>query len=214
MDTGLSHPVEAVASPFEDGLHSSRVVELVILPVVGFLETDDPVEAVVAEFGIFLGLQWHYLYLDVREIFLGNVDRLCQIGDSSLGGILSRDQEDVLERSQLLDGLVFVLDLFGSQDDPGHWILPVKPAVDAGIAAGIGDVQRDEHRHCASESLACVFSRQHSHRLQIRFGSRRQQGHEVIYVAAALSKSPTDIGIGLGCYHVRRLVPAVALQFI
>ena len=42
---GLPHAVKAVDSPFKLRFHPRRVVYVVILPVVGLLEADHPVES-------------------------------------------------------------------------------------------------------------------------------------------------------------------------
>ena len=90
---------------------------------------DDP----MASLGIFFGSERHNLNLQVREIFLCNVESLCQIGHSCLSRILARDKQNVLERCNLLYRLVLVLNLLGCEDYARHWVADVKSAVDARV---------------------------------------------------------------------------------
>ena len=131
MYTGLTHAVESVATPLKAALHATWVVQLVVLAVIGLLETDDTIEAVVGQFLVFLHLQWHHLYLDIREKALGNINGLSQIGHTGLGGILARDEQDILEGRQLFDGTIFVLNLLGGEDGACHGVLAVETAIDA-----------------------------------------------------------------------------------
>ena len=107
------------------------MVQLVVIAVIGLLKADDTIEAVVGQFFVFLHLQWHHLYLDIREIALGNINGLSQIGHTGLGGILARDEQDILEGCQLFDGTIFVLYLFGGEDGACHGVLSMETAIDA-----------------------------------------------------------------------------------
>ena len=187
MDAGLPHAVETVAAPLETALHAAGMVELVVLAVVGLLETDYAVETVVGQFLVLLHLQRHHLYFDIREIALGNIDGLGQIGHARLGRIFARDEQDVFKGGQLLDGTVFVLYLFGGEDGACHGVLAMETAIDARVGTGVGDIEGDKHRHSAAETLLCIFTRQAGHLFQVWLGSRREQGHKVIDVTMTLA---------------------------
>lgn len=116
MDTCHTHAVETIAAPLKLALHATWVVELVVLVVVGLLETDDAVHTMVGEGLVILCRERHHLYLHVREILLGDVDCLGKIRGASLCRVLARYEKDVLEWSQLLDGLVLVLNLLWGED--------------------------------------------------------------------------------------------------
>ena len=203
----LSHTVESVAAPFKAALHAAGMVELVVLAVVGLLKADDTIEAVVGQFLVLLHLQRHHLDLDVREIALGNVDGLGQIGHSRLGWVLACDEEDVFKGCQLFDGTVFVLYLLRGEDSARHGVLAVETAIDARVGARVGDIERDEHRHGASETLLGVFARESGHLLQVWLGSGREQGHEVVDVAMTLAQGTTHVGIGHGGDTLGGLLP-------
>ena len=111
------------------------MVELVVLVVVGLLETDDAVHTMVGEGLVILCRERHHLYLHVREILLGDVDCLGKIRGASLCRVLARYEKDVLEWSQLLDGLVLVLNLLWGEDGTSHRILTMETAIHAGVRA-------------------------------------------------------------------------------
>ena len=180
---GLPHAVEPVDTPFELRLHAARMVHVVAGLVVCFLETDYAVQSVVYQFGIFFRLERHHLDFQVREVRLGQVERFGNVGHTRLGRILTRHNQQVFERAELLDGLVFVFNFFGCQDGARHGVADVEAAVHARVGARVGDVERDEHRHGASETLFGIFLAEACHGFKELFGSRRDERHEVVYVA-------------------------------
>ena len=183
MYSGLSHTVESIDTPFELRLHAARMVHVVAGLVVCFLETDYAVQSVVYQFGIFFRLERHHLDFQVREVRLGQVERFGNVGHTRLGRILTRHNQQVFERAELLDGLVFVFNFFGCQDGARHGVADVEAAVHARVGARVGDVERDEHRHGASETLFGIFLAEACHGFKEFFGSRRDESHEVVYVA-------------------------------
>ena len=90
--------------------------------MVCLLETYHTVEAVLSQLVVFLGLQRHHLYLNVREILLGYVDSFGKIGHASLGRILSCHEEYVLKGCQFLYCLVLILYLFGRENGARHGV--------------------------------------------------------------------------------------------
>ena len=148
------------------------MIDVVVLAVVGLLETDNTIHAMLGQCAVVLGRQRHNLNLDVGEVLLGNVDSLSKIWCASLGWVLAGNEEDILERSQLLDSLILVLYLLWCKDGACHRVLHMKSAVDTRVGARVGDIQRYEHRHCLAESFLCIFARQSCHLLKIRFGGR------------------------------------------
>ena len=130
-----THAVETVAAPLKLALHATWVVELVVLVVVGLLETDYAVHTMVGEGLVILSRERHHLNLHVREILLGDVDCLGKIRGASLGWVLARNEKDVLEWSQLLDCLVLVLNLLWSEAGTSHRILTMETAIHAGVGA-------------------------------------------------------------------------------
>ena len=73
VDTGLSHTVETIDTPFEFGLHASRVILFIVRLVVGFLKTDDSVQSVMSELFIFFRFEGHHFNLKIAEIRFGQV---------------------------------------------------------------------------------------------------------------------------------------------
>ena len=73
MDTGLSHTVETIDTPFEFGLHASRVILFIVRLIISFLKADDSVQPVMGEFFVFFRFEGHHFNLKVTEI------RFCQI---------------------------------------------------------------------------------------------------------------------------------------
>ena len=135
MDTCHTHAVETIAAPLKLALHATWMIEVVMFAVVGLLETDDTVHAVVGEGFVILCRERHHLNLHVREILLGDVDCLGKIRGASLGWVLARNEKDVLEWSQLLDCLVLVLNLLWGKDGTSHRILTMETAIHAGVRA-------------------------------------------------------------------------------
>ena len=135
VDTCHTHAVETIAAPLKLALHATWVVELVVVAVVGLLEADHTVHTMVSEGLVVLGRERHHLNLHVGEILLGDVDGLGEIRGASLCRVFARHEQDVLEWSQLLDSLVFVLDLLRGEDGACHRILAVETAIHAGVGA-------------------------------------------------------------------------------
>ena len=165
MHTRLTHAVETIHTPFEIALHPTRVIDVIILAMVGLLETYDAIHALGGQHGIVLGLEGHNLYLDVRKILLGNAHRLGNVVGTSLYGVLSCDQKDVLEGTELLYGFVFILNLLHVQNHALHGVGNVKTAIDAGVGAGVGGIERNKHLNRFAKALQSIFLTQLSHGL-------------------------------------------------
>ena len=58
---GLAHAVETVDAPFKLRLHATWVVKFVVFAVVGLLKAYHAIHAVVGQFFVVLGTEWHYL---------------------------------------------------------------------------------------------------------------------------------------------------------
>ena len=157
VNAGHAHAVKAVDTPIELRLHAGRVVVLIVRFVIGLLKANHPVQAVVSQHLIVLCGEWHHLYLQVREVWLSPVQSLCEILRSGLGRVLTRHDEQVLKRSELLYRLVFILTLVNGEDGACHRVLPVEAAIDAAVGAGVGDIERYEHRHCLAKTLLRIF---------------------------------------------------------
>ena len=213
VDAGLAHAVGGVDAPVELGLHAARVVEVVALAVVGLLEADDAVQPVLHQLGVLLGLEGHDFNLQVGEVFLGQVEGAGEVGYAGLSGVLARHQEEVLEGGEALDGPVFLLHLFGREDGAGHGVADVEAAVDTRVGAGVGEVERDEHRHGAPEPLAGVLAAQPGHLLQIGRGGGGDESHEVVHRTAFAGEGAAHVGVGHGVYSVRGLLPRDGLDF-
>ena len=65
VHTGLPHTVKSVAAPFKTAFHATRMVYVIVLTVVGLLEANHTVHAVMGKFKIILGRQRHHLNLYV-----------------------------------------------------------------------------------------------------------------------------------------------------
>ena len=204
---GLSHTVEAIHAPLEVGFHAAGMVDVIVCLVIGLLETDHAVHAVVRQLLIFLHGEWHHLDLQVGEIGARQVERTGEVGHAGLHRVLARHDQQVLERAELLDGLVFVDHLLLRQDDALHGVAHVETAIDAGVGAGVGDIERDEDLHRVAKPLTGVTIAELRHRLQIGFSGRRDQGHEVLYIEVALRQCAAYVRIALGVDGLRRGIP-------
>ena len=214
MYTGLSHTVEAVATPVEVSLHSTRVVNVVMRSVIGLLEADDAVHSMMGELGVILCGERHHLEFEVREVLLGDVESLREIRHAGLYRVLSGDYQQVLERGQFLYRLVLVLALFRCQNYPRHRVGRVESAIYAMIYARVSYIERNEHRHGLSESLLRVFAAERSHGFEIRLGGRGDQCHDILHVAVLFSQSASYVPVGLGRDLGGRLVPIYFCKFI
>ena len=65
VNTSHTHAVETIATPLKLALHSSWVIELVVVTMIGLLETDDTVHAVVGKRFVVLGGERHHLNLHI-----------------------------------------------------------------------------------------------------------------------------------------------------
>ena len=207
MDTRLAHPVEAVHAPLKVSFHSTRMVDVVIGLVVSFLETDHTVQSVLGQRLVLLGLERHHFNFEVAEIRLGEVKGLGDVVHAGLGRVLARHQQQVLKRSQLLDGLVFVLHLLKREDGALHRVADVEAAIDAGVGAGVGEVERYEQGDGFAKTLLGIFLAQAGHRLQEGRSRRGNEGHKVIHVAMLLAQRTHHIVLRLGEDGLRGLFP-------
>ena len=114
------------------------MVDVVVCLMVSLLEADHAVHAVVGELAVVFGAQRLHLNLYVAEVALGYADSLAEVGCAGLCGVLARDDEDILKRSQTLDGPELVLYLCRGEDHSPHGVLAVEGAVDAAVGAGVG----------------------------------------------------------------------------
>ena len=83
----------------------------------------------------------------------------------------------------------------------------MEPTIDAGVGAGVGDIERDEDLHRVAKPLTGIAIAQLRHRLQIGLSGGRDQGHEVLHVEVALRQCPAYIRIALGVDGLRRGIP-------
>ena len=184
------------------------MVDVVVRLMVSLLEADHAVHAVVGELAVVLGAQRLHLNLYVAEVALGDADSLAEVGRAGLCGVLARDDEDILKRSQTLDGPELVLYLCRGEDHSTHGILAVEGAVDAAVGAGVGDVEGYKHRHGAPEALLGVMFGELGHLLNVRLGRGRDEGHEVLNVAAALAEGAAHVGLCFGGNALSGFLPA------
>lgn len=67
-----------------------------------FPETDHSVQTVVYQFGILFCLKWHYLYLQIREIWFCQIKCFSYIRNSGLGRIFSCYNQQIFEWTKFL----------------------------------------------------------------------------------------------------------------
>ena len=197
VDAGLSHAVEAVHAPFEIRLHAARVVDFVIFAVIRLLKADDTIHAVARQFAVLLRAEGHDFDFQVAEIGLGQVERPCYVRYTCLRRVLARHEEEVLKRGKPFDGLVFIDHFFLGKDGTFHRVAGMETAVDATICARVCQVKGDKHGNSLAEAFERVSLAKAGHRLQIRFGSRRDESHKVFDIAVFAAKCTPDIGVGL-----------------
>ena len=163
--------------------HAARMVHVVAGLVIRILETDDTVQSVVHQFGILFRLERHHLNLQVGEIRFGQVECFGQVRHTRLGRVFARHNQQVLKRSQLLDGLVFVFDFLRREDGAGHRVADVEAAVHARVCTRVGDIERNKLGDGTSDPFFGIFLAEACHGFKKIFGSRRDECHEVVYVA-------------------------------
>ena len=96
------------------------MIEFVVLPMVCFLETYHTIQPMLSQFAVFLGLKWHDLNLYVREIFLCDIDGFRQVRHTGFGRVLTCDEQDILERCEFFDSLVFIFNLLRREYGARH----------------------------------------------------------------------------------------------
>ena len=111
------------------------MIQLVVLAVIGLLKAYHTVQSVMGKLAIVLHFQRHHFDFDVREVTLGYIDGLGQIGHTGLGRILARYQQDILERSQLLNSLIFIFNLLRRKDGARHGVLAMESAIHTRVTA-------------------------------------------------------------------------------
>ena len=120
VNSGLTHTVESVYTPFKIRFHASGVIYIISGFVVCFLETDYSVQPVFCQFGILFGFKRHNLYFHVAEVLLAYIKCLGQIRNTSLCRVFAGYQKQVFKRCQFLDGYTFVFYLLRSKDGTLH----------------------------------------------------------------------------------------------
>ena len=213
MHARRAHAVEAVHAPLEVRLHAARVIKFVVLAVIGFLKANHAVHAVARKRAVVLLGERHHLDFEVREIGFGEVERLGEVGRAGFGGVFARHEQQVLEWAEALDGFVLAHHFFGREDCARHLVGHVETAVHAGICAGVGEIEGNEHQDGAPEAFLGVAARELRHRFEKRLGGGRYQRHEVFYVAVRFCQSAAHVVGGFGMYAPRDVVPIVFQQF-
>ena len=130
-DTSLTHTVKSVASPVKLALHAVRMVQIIVLTVIGLLKTYNPVKSVMREFFILFCFQRHNFYLDIRKIPFCNIYCSGKVFYARLCRMLARNKQYIFKRRQFLYGLILILYLLRSQNSASHWILSMKAAIHA-----------------------------------------------------------------------------------
>ena len=213
VHAGLSHAVEAVHAPLELRFHARRVVDVVVLAVVGLLEADHAVESGVREPLVLLGRKGHHLDGEVVEPRTADAQRLLDVVHTGGPGVLARHEQQVLEGAELADGAAFGLDLLRGENHARDGVVAVESAVDARVGARVGDVHRDVHRDGFAEALLRVPAAQAGHRFEVGRGGRRHERHEVVESRMLLAERRLDIGRAFRRDAPRCLLPVVLCQF-
>ena len=211
---GLPHAVVSVEPPLVVRLRAARVVDLVAGLVVRFLEADHAVKPVAAQLGVVLRAQWHHLNLQVVEVGLGQVEGAGDVFHARHGRILASEHEQVVERAELLYGLILAHYLLLGEHRARHLVLHVEAAVDARVGARVGDVNRYEHIDGLAETLARVHTAQAGHLFKVFVGGGRHKRHEIVYRQVVLREGAAHVGVGLRHDFLGCLVPAYLLYFV
>ena len=130
MYAGLSDPVETIDTPFEFGFHAPRMINVVMCLVISFLEADYSIHSMLDQFRIFFRFQRHDFNLQIGKIRFSQIECPGNVRNPRLGRILSGNKQQVLKRSQFLDGLLFVFDFLFCQNGTLHGIADVETAID------------------------------------------------------------------------------------
>ena len=93
----------------------------------------------------------------------------------------------------MFDGFIFPHHLLRGENRACHLVGNVEAAIDTGVSAGVGEVERDEHGDGASETFLRVTTRELRHLFKIGLGGGGDECHEVVHRAA---------GAAQGCLHV------------
>ena len=92
--TGLSHAVEPIDTPIELRLHATRMILFIARLVIRLLKADYTIQAMLNEFGILFGFEWHHLNLQVTEVRFCQVERFGYVvytGHRRVFALLYRD---------------------------------------------------------------------------------------------------------------------------
>ena len=135
VHSGLPHAVEAVDAPLEVGFLPGRMVYLISLAVVCLLKAHHAVESGMCEALIILGRERHYLHSEVVEIGAAHTQGILYIISTGSDGVLTGDNEQVLERAEAAYGLALVFDLLRLEDHALESIVAVKAAIDTRVGA-------------------------------------------------------------------------------
>ena len=73
MDACLAHTIKSIAAPVEIGLHSARMVNVVMCSVICLLEADYSIHSMLGEFCVIFCGERHDLDFQIREILLRDV---------------------------------------------------------------------------------------------------------------------------------------------
>ena len=217
VHSGLSHAVVTVETPLVVRLHAFGVIYLVALAVVRFLKTHYAVEAAFGEPAVFLHFERLHLDGEVVKIRPAGAQHLLEIFHTATSRSFSAHYQQILKRTETLDGFTFVFDLLHSEHSSGKRIVVVESAIDAKIGAEVCDVHGNVHRYCLAETLLCEVTRELRHLFKKRSGCRRYQGHEIVIVeqlgvAACLVEHAPHIVGGFRAYGLACARPGIPVD--
>ena len=133
-------------------------------------------------------------------------DGMFDVIHAGLHGIFTRQQQHIVI-THLLDDGYFLHDFTVRKGFAHYLVVVVETAVNAMVAAGIGQIHRDIELHNLAEPLLGQRAAHVGHHLQIRLGCRRNKCLEILQREHLLGKGPAHIMVSFGINAAGHLLP-------
>ena len=175
-----------------DTLVAKQVEGLVLVGVVGLLEDRDIVDAALMQISVLVNIDRIDLDTDIAKIFARDFDGFSDVLYVGILAALAGEDEDLLHAG-LRDHLHFVLDLFKGELFAADLVVAVESAVDAVVLTVVCNINGCKNIHRIAEVVPGLDLCLACHLLQIRSGSGREQGLEILYGTVVFAQGPQNI---------------------
>ena len=190
-------PFLSVETVRPDALVSEKMERLVFDGIVGFLKDRHVVGAAFVEICVFVGIDRIDFQSDVSEILTRKSAGFSDIFDVAFLPALAGQDQDFFHTA-VGDDLHFMLDLLEGQLHAANRIVTVEAAVNAVVAAVIGDIQRCEQIDRIAEMTSGITLGAFRHLFENGFCGGREQRLEVVDAADGGRQRSSDIPRRIG----------------